>query len=96
MNERFQERVERKLGELSAKVDIILSEIKSMKNHINSLTERTIRNEEKIDDCNKKLEEHLKWHEQEKGFSIQWRIAIFAGVIALASSLLSVFLAKII
>jgi len=94
--ERFQERVERKLGELSAKVDIILSEIKSMKNNISNLTERITRCEDRINDCEAEINNHLEWHKREKGFSIQWRIAIFAGVIALASSLLSVFLSKLI
>ena len=96
MNERFQERVERKLGELTAKVDIILSEIKSMKNNISNLTERITRCEDRIDDCEDKINNHLEWHKREKGWSIQWRIAVLAALVASVSSFLLNLLAKVI
>lgn len=94
--ERFQERVERKLGELSAKVDIILSEVKSLKNHINSLTERITRCEDEIRNCNNKIQNHLEWHKREKGFNIQWQIALIAALVASGSSALFTFLISLI
>ncbi|HDN73750.1 MAG TPA: hypothetical protein ENG16_01830, partial [Archaeoglobus sp.] len=95
-NEHWPKKVERRLGELSAKVDMILNELHSIKDNLTSLTERITRCEERIDDCEKQILTHLRWHARERSISFQWRIALFAGLIALASSLLSVFLAKII
>jgi len=86
----------RKIGELSAKVDIILSEVKSMKQEINSLAERTTRCEERINDCETKINDHLEWHKREKGWNIQWKIAILAALVASGSSALFSLLISLI
>ena len=84
----FAERIEGKLGELSAKVDLILERLEVMESKYNGYSEKTIRLEEGLNDIREKFDNHIKQHKEYSSF---WRMA----VVALLSSSATVFLTKI-
>ena len=94
--ERFPERVERKIGELSAKVDIILKKLDELEDLVRQHGERITRCENAIDDCDGKIKNHLRWHEKQKGWNIQWKIAVLAALVASVSSFLLSLVLKVI
>jgi len=84
----FAERIERKIGELGAKVDLVLNRLDSMEKKYNGYTEKTVRLEEGLKDLNERVNGHIKQHRDVSSF---WRMA----VIALLSSGATVFFTKI-
>jgi len=94
--ERPIERLERQIGELSGKVDIILKKLDEVEELVRQHGERITRCENAIDDCNDKIQNHLRWHERQKGWNIQWKIAILAALVASGSSALFSLLISLI
>ena len=76
----FSERIERQLGELSAKVELILKKIEGIENSLSETRETTIRNEENIKELRKLLNDHLHEHEREQGWRVQMKAAVMGGL----------------
>jgi uncharacterized coiled-coil DUF342 family protein len=68
------------VGELRGEVKQVLKKLDSMEKKYNGYAEKTIRVEENIEELRKLLNDHLHEHEQEKGWKVQIKAAIFGGL----------------
>jgi len=75
--------IERKLGELDGKMDMVLKMLEEMKRNFDDVKDQTIRNEKDIQGLKEVVGEHLENHEKEASRKI-YIIAIIISAFASA------------
>ncbi len=84
--------VERTLGELIAQVRLMLKKLDNFESKYNGFVEKTIRNEENINELSERFERHIDDHEKRWGARQQ----IYAAIVGSASGAIITFVLMLV